>query len=83
MPIDKMVKTNNTFPDDIMETTSDALPTNDVLHEPAIDTGNIGVRKVEKKLPASFKEDLEGYRMTAAWARKLLNKYGGNKQRLH
>lgn len=35
------------------------------------------LKKVEKKLPGSFKADLEGYRMTAAWARKQMNHYGG------
>lgn len=35
-------------------------------------------KKQEKKLPSSFKADLEGYRMTAAWARKQINQYGGD-----
>ena len=34
--------------------------------------------KKEKKIPNSFKADLEGFYMTAAWARKMMSKYGGN-----
>ena len=40
-------------------------------------TINSSEKKQEKKLPNSFKADLEGYRMTAAWARKQINQYGG------
>lgn len=37
----------------------------------------VNIKKNEKKLPGSFKSDLEGYRMTAAWARKQMSQYGG------
>lgn len=42
---------------------------------------NVDGKKLEKKLPGSFKTDLEGYRMTAAWARKQMNHYGGKNKR--
>lgn len=37
--------------------------------------------KTSTELPGSFKTDLEGYRMTAAWARKQMNHYGGKNTR--
>lgn len=63
-PIDTMVKSN-------------VVNQNTLLRESASDEGVDNLKKVEKKLPGSFKDDLEGYRMTAAWARKQMNHYGG------
>ena len=44
--------------------------TDDTIHE-------VVNEKKKKKLQSSFKADLEGHFMTVAWARKLMNKYGG------
>jgi hypothetical protein len=40
------------------------------------DDDNVKEKK-EKKIPNSFKADLEGFYMTSAWARKMMSKYGG------
>ncbi|EFX61680.1 hypothetical protein DAPPUDRAFT_272242, partial [Daphnia pulex] len=55
---------------------SNVVNQNTLLRESASDESVDNLKKVEKKLPGSFKADLEGYRMTAAWARKQMNHYG-------
>ncbi|EFX74981.1 hypothetical protein DAPPUDRAFT_108355 [Daphnia pulex] len=57
---------------------SNVVNQNTLLRESASDESVDNLKKVEKKLPGSFKADLEGYRMTAAWARKQMNHYGVN-----
>jgi hypothetical protein len=42
---------------------------------------NVDDKKLGKKLPVSFKTNMEGYRMTAAWARKQMNHYGGKNKK--
>jgi polysaccharide deacetylase 2 family uncharacterized protein YibQ len=56
---------------------SNVVNLNTLLRESASDESVDNLKKVEKKLPGSFEAGLEGYRMTAAWARKQMNHYGG------
>ncbi|KAK4009313.1 hypothetical protein OUZ56_018430 [Daphnia magna] len=66
-------KKNSTTPLDTM-VKSNAV--NQTISSREFSDEGVNIKKNEKKLPGSFKSDLEGYRMTAAWARKQMSQYG-------
>ena len=68
-PIDTMVKSNVVNQNTLLRESASASA--------SASDESVNNLKKEKKLPGSFKADLEGYRMTAAWARKQMNHYGG------